>query len=170
MDSDLQQLKQHVQRLEHYLSLEAGEDQVLFAPAAPEILAEITTKYNLPEMYLNYLTTFGRNAIDLGMFSLFSAKEVLEKQKMWTNYFRLTDASGKRLEQIEPGIQGMLFIGENELDDPIMLNLNKGSGIDAPVMSAMHDNYQSEDDLYEESPTFLEYLEMLAYLGEATSS
>jgi hypothetical protein len=41
----LQQLSEHIERLEQYLSLESGENQVWFSPATSEIVNEIAQKY-----------------------------------------------------------------------------------------------------------------------------
>jgi hypothetical protein len=156
MDSELrQQLHHHIQRLEQYLSLVAGKEKVWFAPAAPELINQITQKYVVPQMYLEYLTGFGANRIDLETFFLFGAREMLEMQFKWN----------------PKGMIGLLAIGENALDDPIMLLISKSNNQDAPVVSVMSDtfDFESTDDVAEESPSFLEYLELLADLCETVS-
>ncbi len=137
------------------MSLESGEDQVWFAPAAPDFVNKIAQKYALPKVYLEYLTRFGANRIDLDMFILFSAREVLEKQLKWT----------------PNGMKGLLAIGENALDDPIMLQLSKSNSEDAPVVSMMSDGFDFEtaENFGEESASFLDYLEFLADLCEAVA-
>ncbi len=158
MNSELsQRIKPHVQRLEQYLSPRSGEDQVWFSPADPVIVNQISQKYVLPEVYLEYLTQYGANRIDLDMFILFSAEQLLQNQLKWT----------------PDGMPSLFAIGENALDDPIMLQLSKSNGNDAPFVSVMSDGFDFEDaeeeDFDEESASFVDYLELLAVLCEASS-
>jgi hypothetical protein len=108
-------------------------------------------------VYLEYLTRYGANRIDLNMFILFSAQEVLENQ----------------LERTDNGMKGLLAIGENALDDPIMLQLSKSNDDDAPVVSVMSNGFDfegvHEEEFIEESASFLDYLGFLADLCEAAS-
>jgi hypothetical protein len=127
------------------------------SPANPDDLKRITTRYRLPEMYLEFLTRFSPFRVDLEIFgdsvpqdsgyNLFGASELEKAQEGWhwiENYL-----------VIAQGFSGHAVV---------VLDLSKSNGQDAPVLSGYIDG---GGELGKAFPSFQAFLEGLVVQVES---
>jgi hypothetical protein len=140
------------QRLERVPGREGYETpKGWLSPANPEDLKRITTRWTLPEMYLEFLTRFSPLRVDLEIFSdsvpqdsgynVFGASELEKAQEGW--------------HWIENGLviaQG--FSGHAV----VVLDLSKSNGHEAPILSGYIDG---SGELGKAFPSFQAFLEEL---------
>jgi hypothetical protein len=104
-------------------------------PATRDALREVTTRWDLPEMYVDFLTRFSplRMCVVNKRFNgliLFGAAELIGAQYDYTH-----DTKTKKRHPDWP--DHCVLIGSLDLD-PFALDLSKSDGTDAPVQTASH--------------------------------
>ncbi len=132
--------------LEQQFSKDSAEKaQSYFVPANPNDIAAVKKRFDLPSMYLEFLTRFSPANISFGFGELYTAAELMKENSSWLASFANPSS--------------IVVIGSAMgLGDPMFLRLDLSDGVDAPVFSVGHDCWD-EDSPMEWADSFLELLE-----------
>ena len=137
-------------------------------PASQSDLAAIQARWTLPSMYSEFLRNFSPLRVNVVSrryyqgLDLFGASELLAAQ----HGYSFNPLTGERIDDWPPEY---LVIG-NHAGDPFVLDLSHPSTVDAPVLTAGHDDppmltaghLESGWNFARETPSFLTFLERLS--------
>jgi SMI1 / KNR4 family (SUKH-1) len=165
LDSPETRFEGLVARLDRKLAKSREENQDLaeptnwLTPAPPHDLEQITERWRLPSVYLDFLTRFsplrviiGGSDIFVQDFFLFGAADLIAGQDGYSE----SSALKRRLEEWPAHL---VVIGSDG-GDPYVLDLSRSNGEDAPVLTAWHGTGSGEFQPVADS--FMEFIELLA--------
>jgi len=153
-----------VARLDRKLAKSREENQDLaeptnwLTPASPHDLEQITERWRLPAVYLDFVTRFSplrviiNSDIFVQTFVLFGAADLIEGQDGYSE----SSALKRRLEEWPPHL---LVIG-SDAGDPYVLDLSRSNGEDGPVLTAWHGT--GSWDFQPVADSFMAFIELLA--------
>lgn len=165
LDKPKSKLEKAASRLDKRLAKQRSERQDPADPtdwlavADADDLEEITSRWKLPSIYLDFLTRFSPIKVALerkrfwnGGLQLFGAGELIEAQEGYAH-----DPVKKKA--IRGWSKGHLVVASHG-GDPFVLDLSSSDGQDAPVLTAEHGTGKWDFD--KEAESFEKFLESLA--------
>lgn len=153
-----------VARLDRKLAKKREDNQDLaeptnwLTPASRHDLEQITERWRLPVVYLDFVTRFSplRVIIESDIFEqtflLFGAADLIEGQDGYSE----SSALKRCLEEWPP----YLVVIGSDAGDPYVLDLSRSNGEDAPVLTAWHGT--GSWDFQPVADSFMEFIELLA--------
>jgi hypothetical protein len=122
-----------------------------------DTISNIKEKWNLPSVYLNYLTKYPNKGkfIDNDRFvnglNLYGASELIRMQEGYSY-------NPIEKKPIEAWQKDYVVVADDGAD-PYVLDLSQSDGTDAPILFAYHG--EGDWDFQKHSPSFAEFLESL---------
>jgi hypothetical protein len=164
LDSPETRFEGLVARFERKLAKSREESQDLaeptnwLTPASPHDLEQITKRWRLPAVYLDFVTRFSplrviiKGDIFVQTFLLFGAADLIKGQDGYSE----SSALKRRLEEWPPNL---VVIG-SDAGDPYVLDLSQSNGEDAPILTAWHGT--GSWDFQPVAGSFMEFIELLS--------